>query len=1319
MASDDERKPEQAAGRPRRTPLILFVAVLVAILATLGWLFGTDSGARSAFSALGSLSSGVVQADGVSGRLAGPLRVERLTINRENDRFTLADLRLDWRPAALLRGSLHVTSLRIGRLGAVSKMQQTKEPARLPDSISLPLKLQVDSVQVDGGDIAWGPVNLIELGAFAFNLDFDGERYRFGLDRLAARSKSEAGAFAGTFSGQATLSAAKPYALQGTIASGGEALIEQRAISAKGRVDLSGSLEEVATAIDLAINQAQVKGRAVLRPFSEQPLGGADLAAHALDLSAFSAGLPKTALDINLNAAENGAGELALTNAAAGLYNDARIPLTSLQIAFRQDDGQFTFDRIAASLGSARRPAGVVSGSGRYANGALMLTLQTAALDVQRLDQRARATRLAGSVDIRHADGRQTFTVALSEPLKKNKLTLSAHAVLADDSIAIDRAELRVGNSAVDASAQVDLAGKQTFSAKGRVSRFRLQDLGDFPQLPALLLNGDFSLRGARQPQLEADLAFRISDSRLAGNPLVGEGQARLHADTVDVPKLLLAAGANQLSIQGKLSEGDTRLTFALNAPALQQLGPEFGGTMQIEGSVRGNVQRPRITAEWKGSGVRAPGPLRIDTLQGAADIALDRSKPLSLNSATIDTSGRGLHIGSQQAASVAAQVRFSPQPNAPIALTMHAEGIAGGQLRADRLDAVVAGTTAQHTFNLSLAETQQNWKISAGGGLRDLDRSIRWQGAINAFDASGRFNARLAAPAALLISQQRVQLDQFRLDANSAYIAVEQFVREPDRVATRGRFERLQVGELLRYLDPAPPVSADLRLGGEWDINLGDTLAGSFGVRREGGDVVMRGSAPVALGLRTLNATATAVNGRVALKLQAEGQQLGRVDVNANTAIGGGETRLSIAPDAPVSGNVRIDIPSLGWVGPLVSPTLVAEGRLQSDISVAGSFGQPRFDGKIAGDALRLLFTDTGVDLRQGVLRSEFRGDQLVLQKLGFQNGGSLTVSGPISLAGGQIALQLALNAERYTLIDRSDRKLVISGNSQIGWSAGRAKATGAFQVNSGLFDIGRADMPQLSDDVVIVGRNKKSGTQTAAELDISIALGDGITLRGRGLNAQLVGEIRLLTGADNALRAQGTLRVAKGTYSAYGRELAIEQGLLRFSGPLNNPALDILAMRRGQEVEAGVLVGGTVLAPRVTLVSEPSVPDAEKLSWLVLGRGLSSAGSGDIGALQSAASALLAEGAAAGLQSQLATAFGLDDFSIGSAAGTGTTLQERIVTLGKRISSKLYVSFQQGLEGATSVLLLRYTLSPRLTLETEAGTRSAVSLFYNFAFD
>lgn len=1321
MVSDTGAHPTHKPVRKRGWRALVFLLAALALALSLGmsFLLNADRGAQFVFRSIETLSKGTVQTAGVKGSLRGPLHLDRLSIDLKNQKITLEDIRLDWRPAALLGGKLHVTSLKIGKLGFLSKIDQVKEAAVLPDSIAPPVHLQIDKVQVAGGDIAWGPLKIISLGAFSFNLDFDGAAYTLNLEQFSAHSTAGATDFSADVSGKATLATAKPYALNASLLSTSSALAaDGRSIGGNGRVDLHGSLAEIAATVDLHIDQASLQGNALLRPFSEQILGAATLSGRSLNLASLKTGLPLTAFNIALNAKENGSGTLSVTNSAAGLYNENRLPLNALAIDFAQKDAQFNVTRIAAELGSARRPAGRISGNGRYADGALALLLQTGALDLQKLDGRVRATALAGKVEVKHADGRQAFTIVLSEPLKKNRLTLNAHATIADAAVSVDRVELRAGASAMDASAQFALSGNQHFNAKGIVRTFHLRDFGNFPQLPELTINGEFAAQGLRQPALAADASFRIRDSRLAGNPLAGEGQMQLRAGSLIVPTLSLRAGANRISAQGKLAESNSRITFAVDAPSLEQFGADFAGAVHINGEVLGSLQRPRIIAAWKGNKVRTPNQIRVDDTQGKADITIDRASTFLVSNAAIDAVAHRLHAGEQQLANLNAHLQFAQQPNAPLSITVRGDGIAGSPLRAQSFSADVTGTTARHALNAALIEDKQSWNLRASGSLQEKNRAMRWQGTLDALDAKGRFNARLNAPAPLLISRRLIQLDQFRLNADYAYIAIEQFIRNDDGIATRGKFEQLQIGELLHYLQQEPLLSGDLKLGGAWDLKFDDALSGHFSAHRESGDAMMRGNASIALGLSALSADASVSKGRVALKFLAEGKQLGRIDAGLDTTLGDprNHSRFSIAPHAPVSSTIRINTPSLAWLGPLLSPSLVTEGSLQGDIAIKGTFDQPRFAGQIAADKLRLLFTDTGVDLKQGSLRSEFQGDRLLIRALTFQNDGALAITGPIGLSGQQITLDLALKAARYKLLDRSDRKLVISGDSVVGWREGSAKANGKFTVDSGFIDISATDMPELSDDVVVVGRNTKQAAKTAIALDLEIALGKGIHLRGRGLDARLVGEIRLLASAGDALRAQGTLRVASGTFKAYGRELAIEQGLLRFNGALNNPALDILAMRRGQEVEAGVSVRGTVLTPRITLVSEPTVPDAEKLSWLVLGRSLSGVGNSEMGTLQSAAGALLAQGAAGGLQAQIATAFGLDDFSVGADE---SNLQQRIVTLGKKISSRLYVSYRQGLENASSVLLLRYTLTKRISVEAEAGTRSALSIFYNFVFD
>jgi translocation and assembly module TamB len=1318
MRSDTPKKPGRFGAL--RIALAIFVGLLILLIAAGAWLFGTQSGARAAFSALDSLTKGAVQAEGIHGRLGSAVQIDQLRLKTADQRVEIKDLRLDWEATELMQRRLHVQQLRIGQLSVIQQAKKKDEPAQLPANIALPFKLQADKVQIESGRIARGPDDLVKIDGAAFSLAFDGEQYRFGLDRLALRSAEQPESSIANISGHARLSATKPYPVDGRFSTSLETTMQNRTLSASGDIAVDGSLAELATTIDMAFKQAQLNGKAVLQPFSEQPLGSANIAVRDLDLSSINPELPGTELNLKLSATENGAGELELTNQAPGLYNNSRIPLTDLRVAFRREDAGFIFDKISSALGTAKQPAGSVNGSGRYADGALTLALHTPELNLQQLDQRLPPTQLTGKINIGRTEEKQEFTIAFTEPLKKKPLSLAAHGVLADQRLTIDQAELQVGGGAASLSGHVGLSGAQSFAAQGRVSKFRPQDLGNFPQLPSMTLNGKFELSGARSPELTGELAFQITDSRLAGNPLRGEGRAQLRDKQIIVPNLLLVAGANRLTVQGELSERDSELTFALKAPKLGQLGAGFGGAIVASGTVEGTIARPEIDVEWNADGVRLPGKIQIDRTQGSAEIDVDRTKPFFIDAAKVDASARGLKSGTQQLASISAQLRFTPQPNAPFALDIQAKGIAAGEFQADSFNAAVDGTTANHTLDARLTQSKQSWMLKASGGLRDLAQEPEWEGTIDRMNATGRIDANLKSPAPISVSQQRVRLDRFRLDSDAVTIAIEQFVRDSNGIATRGRIERLQLKELMKFTGPSPAVTTDLQLEGEWDVKIADTVDGTVSLRRTGGDVVIRGRVPVALGLGMLQADIAASNGRINLELNARGQKLGQIDVNASTSVAGGAGRFSIPPDAPVSARASIDVPTIAWAGPLMSDTLVTEGRIQSNFSASGTFSEPRLTGRIGGSDLRFYSADLGVDVRNGVLESEFQGSELLVKSLRFQNDdGQLTIAGPISFDDGKPSARLALNADHFMVLNQSDRRLTISGASRIALADGRASVTGDFKVDSGYFDIGREGTPQLSNDVVIVGRTEQeAGRKILPALDIRIGLGDGVKLEGRGIDAVLVGQVHLQSAPGEPLQAYGSLRIAKGTYAAYGRELAIERGVLRFTGPINNPALSIRAMRRGRDlaVEAGVSIQGTVLAPRIELVSEPSVPDAEKLSWLVLGRGLSGVGQGELGSLQDAAGALLSQGAAAGVQSQIANAFGLDTVSLGKS---DDNLQQRIITLGKQISSRLYVSYEQGLENANRAITLRYTLTPRLSIEVEAGARSALSLFYNITFD
>jgi len=149
---------------------------------------------------------------------------------------------------------------------------------------------------------------------------------------------------------------------------------------------------------------------------------------------------------------------------------------------------------------------------------------------------------------------------------------------------------------------------------------------------------------------------------------------------------------------------------------------------------------------------------------------------------------------------------------------------------------------------------------------------------------------------------------------------------------------------------------------------------------------------------------------------------------------------------------------------------------------------------------------------------------------------------------------------------------------------------------------------------------------------------------------------------------------------------------------------------------VEAGVAVTGTAQKPEVRLVSTPPVPDAEKLSWLVLGRAPERGGS-DATMLLAAASSILG-GKGEGVTTRIAEALGVDEFSL-RRAGSSEVLADQILTIGKRLSAKASVGYEQGMAASIGALRFTYILSRRVSIVTRTGENNAVDLFYSFSFD
>jgi translocation and assembly module TamB len=185
------------------------------------------------------------------------------------------------------------------------------------------------------------------------------------------------------------------------------------------------------------------------------------------------------------------------------------------------------------------------------------------------------------------------------------------------------------------------------------------------------------------------------------------------------------------------------------------------------------------------------------------------------------------------------------------------------------------------------------------------------------------------------------------------------------------------------------------------------------------------------------------------------------------------------------------------------------------------------------------------------------------------------------------------------------------------------------------------------------------------------------------------------------------------QGYYTAFGQRLTVERGILTFSGPIDNPGVNALAMRKNQAVEAGVAVTGTLRNPTVKLVSVPEVPDTEKLSWLMLGRA-PDPNARDNEALTAAAASLIASGGTS-LLGIGTKGLGLDSVGMRSQAGTA----EQVVSFGKRISDNVYITYERSVSGAVNITRVRYLVSPRWSVEAATGSSNAIDVFFTLFFN
>ncbi|RXZ38008.1 hypothetical protein D9O50_00135 [Oxalobacteraceae bacterium CAVE-383] len=1336
-SSDTPDQPSAHAGRRRGRRIAFWLGgILAAGILLTGALsiaaLQTERGSLALWRAGVWLMQGRLSGQFVGGSVAHGLQMRDLHYRGDSTDLSVDSVDGRWSFDFGAR-KLDIAYLRIGDVDLRLKPTPS-QPTVFPQGLRLPIALELHQLSLQKLLLRQGGGS-DEFTGLSLHGGSDGIQHRLTLDSLRTPY--------GDLNAQLALSGQRPFALSGGLALSGAWREEHYQVDAR----LGGSLQLLN--IDLKAGGDKLNGDARIdaSPFDAVPLQRAKINLAHINPKIFNASLPQADITLRadlrpLQTAPGPApftvgGSISIGNAIPGAIDKDRLPLQSIAAEVTLSAAEQLLKQLSVKLPDG----GVIQGQGAYRPGGEQ-TKQTAggdfnltvsALNLQALHGAMRPTRLRGPLDIKLRGQTQQIGLDLNDPA----LGLGAMLDVAIDTekVQIRQADLREGKARLQFTGALGQTGDMSYDAKGTLRNFDPAILSKPPAANAkrkgagtntssgarhASINMDFDAAGAIAPQPRVKLRFKLHDSVYDQMPMTGSGAIDMLGQRLLAGDVALLVAGNRLTAKGAFGAPADRLDVHIDAPQLQRLGYGVSGLLQADGQLGGSLQRPAVRATYRAQKL-VFGQYRLDSLNGAADLQGDLDNPAA---------GAGNRLNLK----IAAQGYHSPQ------------------LDLASLDANTAGTFAGHKLQLAARGVLRGQplalNLSAQGKLGKVKGNTVWSGSIDRFDNTGVPRFALKGPLSVDAGADHAVIGPGRFDIAGAVIDLQGFSYRPEGVRSQGNIQALNVGvvmDLLRQFGIAlPPLKTDLVLDSRWNLALTDTAAGFLEIERKSGDIVINtGDIDVPLGLSTVKLRADLQNNAVNLSAALQAARIGSLNgKGALTLVRQGKV-LSVTPASALTAHADIAVPKLETVGALLGPSIVFKGALAAQLNAAGTLAAPKLSGALNGDGLGVTLFDQGIELQNGTVRVVMNENVIDLRQFEFHGGkGTLRAGGQVQLGQANPDLNATLTADRLELFASPDRRLMLSGQAKIASLADQLRIDGKFTVDHGLFDLPKSSAPKLGDDVVIV-RNQKGGGKggeksvkgsaalpsskekmvAASEkpagrfsptIDVMLDLGDDFRFRGGGADLRLRGAMNVKSEPYAPLRGLGTIRVADGTYEAFGVKLAIERGIINFQGPIDNPNINLLAMRRNQDVPAGVEVTGNANSPRVRLVSEPNLSEEEKLSWIMFGQGSSSG----LGQRSASNEALAFLGNLGG--KRIARGIGLDQFSIGSSeSGISSVAGDQFVNLGKAISQRFMLGYEQSLTGAESVAKLTYQLTRSWSVLARGGTINSLNLLFSRRYD
>lgn len=424
--------------------------------------------------------------------------------------------------------------------------------------------------------------------------------------------------------------------------------------------------------------------------------------------------------------------------------------------------------------------------------------------------------------------------------------------------------------------------------------------------------------------------------------------------------------------------------------------------------------------------------------------------------------------------------------------------------------------------------------------------------------------------------------------------------------------------------------------------------------------------------------------------------------------------TKVDFANNNHLSGNILIDDLSLFFLQPYLSETSQLNGSLRSNINISGSLSSPNFYGNMAINNTEVSFIRSANKLDKLSLNLELLGKKAKLAGQGLVNNDIINITGNFDWQE-QFNGFFNLKADYLSLSHPPHISAVVAPNIDVTFNKQLLNVSGEIDIKQGNVTINKLPKGSvsLSNDVVIVNDNDEEIEQTsrfAITTDLKLNIADNVNISGYGFNGLLGGKLLVKQLSHQDVQLFGNLNVVNGLYRAYGQRLVVENGRVSFNGPVDNPLIDLRAVRNlpKENITAGIEIYGPAQTLSVNLFSTPTKSNSEILSYIVRGQGIDTkAKSND--SLGITLGATLAN--SSGVLEQIEKLPFINNLEIEG--------DDQQASIAGYVGKNIYLKYGFGIAEPINELTVRFYLLNRLWIEVVSGLEQSTDLYFSFDDD